>query len=96
MVDLGGLNQNTWRKLQKLVSAWEKARASDTERDQQPPEPPPTPVTKPSRRARTPLTPSEVDSIRTLRAAGVSVNQLAKQFGVHRATIWERLADRRA
>jgi len=48
MVDLGGLNQNTWRKLQKLVSAWEKARASDTERDQQPPEPPPTPVTKPS------------------------------------------------
>ena len=46
-------------------------------------------VVKSSRRARTPLTPSEVDSIRTLRATGLSVNPLAKQFGVHRGTIWK-------
>ena len=77
-------------------AAWEQARANSGARHHQRPEPPLLPVAQPSRRARTPLTPSEVDSIRTLRTAGVSVNQLAKQFGVHRATIWERLADRRA
>lgn len=89
-VELSGLNQNTWRKVQKLAAAWEKVRAGSATRGHDLSEPPPMPVAQPSRRARTPLTPSEVDSIRTLRAAGVSVNQLAKQFGVHRATIWEQ------
>ena len=88
-VELRGLNQNTWRKVQKLAAAWEQARANSGARHHQRPEPPLMPVAKPSRRARTPLTQSEVDSIRTMRTAGVSVNQLAKQFGVHRATIWE-------
>ena len=83
-----GLNQNTWRKVQKLAAAWEQARANSGARHHQRPEPPLMPVAQPSRRARVPLTPSEVDSIRTLRAAGVSVNQLAKQFGVHRSTVW--------
>jgi len=89
-VEPGGLNQNTWRKVQKLAAAWEKVRADGGARHHQPPVPPPMPLAQPSRRARTPLTPNEVDSIRTLRAAGVSVNQLAEQFDVHRATIWEQ------
>lgn len=88
LVELSGLNQNTWRKMQKLAAAWEKVRTGGGARHHQPPEPPPMSVAQPSRRARTPLTPSEVDSIRTLRTAGVSVNQLAKQFGVHRSTVW--------
>lgn len=94
MVELSGLNQNTWRKVQRLAAAWEQAGANSGARPHQRPESPLMPVAQPSRRARTPLTPSEVDSIRTLRAAGVSVNQLAKQFGVHRTTIWEKTTKR--
>ena len=90
LVGADGLKPNTWRRVQKVVAAREKAQACDEPLVQQAPPPPPCVVSQPSRRARTPLTPCEVDSIRTLRATGVSVNQLARQFGVHRATIWEK------
>ena len=45
---------------------------------------------EPRRRARTRLTDEEVDAIRTARTNGVSVTALAKQFGVHRGTVWEK------
>ena len=43
---------------------------------------------EPSKRPRTRLTDSEVDAMRTARAQGVSVNGIARQFGVHRGTVW--------
>lgn len=45
---------------------------------------------EPKRRTRTPLTPSDVDAIRTARAAGVSVTVLAREYEVHRSTIWQK------
>lgn len=46
---------------------------------------------EPRRRARTGLTDDEVDAMRTARANGVSVTTLAKQFGVHRGTVWAKM-----
>lgn len=45
---------------------------------------------EPSKRPRTRLTDKEVDAMRTARAHGVSVTALAKQFGVHRGTVWAK------
>lgn len=45
---------------------------------------------EPKKRPRTRLTESEVDAIRTARERGVSANALARQFGVHRATVWAK------
>jgi len=47
-------------------------------------------VTEPRRRSRTPLTDEEVDAMRTARANGMSVSTIARQFGVHRGTVWEK------
>ena len=45
---------------------------------------------EPKKRPRTRLMESEVDAIRTARERGVSANALARQFGVHRATVWAK------
>ena len=45
---------------------------------------------EPKKRPRTLLTDKEVDAMRTARADGVRVATLAKQFRVHRATVWAR------
>lgn len=47
-------------------------------------------ITKPRRRSRTPLTDKEVDAMRTARAVGISIATIARQFGVHRGTVWEK------
>lgn len=47
-------------------------------------------VSEPRRRSRTPLTEQEVDAMRTARANGVSVSTIARQFRVHRGTVWEK------
>lgn len=47
-------------------------------------------VTEPRRRFRTPLTEQEVDAMRTARSNGVSVSTVAKQFTVHRGTVWAK------
>lgn len=47
-------------------------------------------VPNPKRRSRTPLTEKEVDAIQTTRAHSVGVNPLARQFGVHRGTVWAK------
>lgn len=88
MVDVGGLNQNTWRQIQRVAATWEKAKERTVGLPLKSSMPEFAAITEPSRRARTPLTPSEVESIRTLHAAGVSEDQLAKQFGVHRSIVW--------
>jgi predicted DNA-binding protein (UPF0251 family) len=33
---------------------------------------------------------TEVDAMRTARAQGVSVNALARRFGVHRGEVWAK------
>ncbi|WP_147243186.1 hypothetical protein [Acidipropionibacterium virtanenii] len=48
-------------------------------------------VTEPRIRSRTPLTDNEVDAMRTARANGMSVSTIARQFGVHRGTVWEKI-----
>ena len=45
---------------------------------------------EPRGRTRTPLTAKEVDAIRTAHAAGANTTVLARQYGVHRATIWQK------
>ena len=44
--------------------------------------------TEPKKRPRTRLTDEEVDAMRTARAQGASVTDLARQFRVHRGTVW--------
>lgn len=46
---------------------------------------------EPSKRPRTPLTDKEVDAMRTVRANGVSVTTLARQYGIHRGTVWAKM-----
>jgi len=46
-------------------------------------------------RTRTPLTAEEANTIRTARAAGVSVPELARQYRVHRSTIYHKLDGQR-
>jgi site-specific DNA recombinase len=45
---------------------------------------------EPKKRPRTRLTDEEVDAMRTARAQGISVNALARRFGVHRGTVWAK------
>ena len=45
---------------------------------------------EPRRRPLTSLAEEELDAMRTARANGVSVSTLARQFGIHRGTVWMR------
>lgn len=90
MVDAIGRCWNRRPRVQKLVSAWNQGpqRASDAvgEADD-------ALIgvsAEPKKRPRTRLTGSEVDAMRTARANGVSVLTLAKQYGVHRGTVWAK------
>ncbi|MFZ2625075.1 MAG: hypothetical protein WAX29_07555, partial [Propionibacterium sp.] len=46
---------------------------------------------EPKKRPRTRLTDKEVDAMRTAREQGAGVNTLARQFGVHRGTVWAKI-----
>ena len=48
-------------------------------------------TTEPRRRTRTPLTEEEVDAMRTAHDAGISVTTIARQFDVHRGTVWAKI-----
>ena len=91
-VDAGGLSPNTWKRLERLSSAWEQAKRSCGSDERPTPTPEAGVVANPTRRSRTPLPEKEVDAIRTARASGASVPSIARRFGVHRATIWEKVA----
>src|SRR5699024_436224 len=69
-VDAGGLKPNTWRRFERLGSAWEQAKLGVGDEPQGAVEDEPGVVSNPRRRARTPLTDSQVDAIRTAPANG--------------------------
>ena len=75
-------------RVERLVSAWNQGSGCTDEPDGEPDDPLIGASAEPRRRPRTRLTDSEVDAMRTARANGVSVTVLAKQFGVHRGTVW--------
>lgn len=93
MVDAGGLSPNTWKRLERLSSAWEQAKRGLGSEGPQAPEPWIAVVTNPTRRSRTPLAPGEVDAIRTARTNGESVVSICWRFNVHRMTVWTHTKD---
>lgn len=81
---------NRRQRVERLVSAWDQASDGVTEPAGEPDDPLIEAAAEPRRRARTQLTDEEVDSMRTARAKGASVNALARRFGVHRGTAWAK------
>ena len=81
---------NRRQRVERLASAWNQRSGITVEPVSEPDDPLIAASAEPRRRARTRLTEDEVDAMRTARADGVSVTVLAKQFGVHRGTIWAR------
>lgn len=69
--------------------AWDEGVHGDTELARESDDPLIDASSEPKMRPRTRLTDEEVDAMRTARANGLNVNTLAKQFGVHRGTVWE-------
>ena len=85
-----GPKPNTQRRLERPSSAWEQAKRGISSDRPAPSEPEAGLVSNPMRRSRAPLTAREVDAIRIARANGASVLSIAKRFGVHRVTVWEK------
>lgn len=75
-------------RVERLVSAWNQGIRDDGESEYGTDDPLIGAATEPSKRPRTRLTDEEVEAMRTARANGVNVTALAKQFGVHRGTVW--------
>ena len=93
LVDVVGLSErcgNRRRVVERLISAWKRGVGEV----RSPVDPivfaESEAVTEPMRRSRTPLTEQEVDAMRTARSNGVSVSTVAKQFTVHRGTVWAK------
>ena len=80
-------------RVERLVSAWNLGICEDPAPVGESDDPLIGAAAEPSRRPRTRLTDSEVDAMRTARASGVSVNALARQFGIHRGTVWARIRE---
>ena len=81
---------NRRQRVERLVSAWNQGVRADAEPEDGADDPSIGASAEPRRRARTPLTDDEVDTMRTARTNGVSVTALAKQFDVHRGTVWAK------
>ena len=77
-------------RVQKLVSAWNQGNRGDADEDGEADDALSAASVEPSKRPRTRLTDMEVDAMRTARERGMSVNALARQFGVHRGTVWAK------
>ena len=90
MVDAMERCGNRRPRVERLVSAWNQGPRADAESDGEADDPLIGASAEPKKRPRTQLTDSEVDAMRTARANGVSATALAKQFGVHRGTIWAK------
>lgn len=89
-VDAGGLKPNTWKRVERLESAWGQAKRGVRNPESSPDEALLGIVTEPRRRAQTPLKDQEVDAIRTARDSGERVISIAWRFGVSRMTVWEK------
>ena len=81
---------NSRPRVERLVSAWNQGSGGVAAPVGKPDDPFIGASAEPRRRTRTPLTEAEVDAMRTARGQGVSVNALARRFGVHRATVWAK------
>lgn len=90
MVDAMERCGNRRPRVERLVSAWNQGASDDPALDGEPDDPLIGASAEPKQRPRTRLTEEEVDAMRTARAEGVSVAALAKQFRVHRATVWAK------
>jgi len=77
-------------RVERLVSAWNQGVCADAESDGEADDPLIGASAEPKKRPRTRLTDEEVDAMRTARAQGISVNAVARQFGVHRGTVWAK------
>ena len=77
-------------RVQKLVSAWNQGVRHDDNPEAEADDAMIGASAEPSKRPRTRLTDKEVDAMRTARERGVSVKAIAKQFGVHRGTVWAK------
>lgn len=75
-------------RVERLVCAWNRGSEVAVVPVDEPDDPLIVASADPRRRARTRLTDEEVDAMRTARANGISATVLAKQFGVHRGTVW--------
>lgn len=84
---------NKQRRIEKLVSVWNQGLLVDVEPVTGQGDPLIRDSTEATRRSRTPLSEAEVDAMRTARANGLSVTTLAKQFGIHRGTVWAKTRD---
>lgn len=81
---------NRRQRVERLISTWNRASDGVAAPADELADPLIEAAEEPRRRTRTPLTSDEVDAMRTARAAGLSVTALAKQFGVHRRTVWAK------
>ena len=81
---------NRRQRVERLVSAWNQGIRGDADSEGEADDALISASTEPKKRPRTQLTEKEVDAMRTARAHGVGVNPLARQFGVHRGTVWAK------
>ena len=81
-------NRRQW--VERLVSAWSQGLGGDAEPSGEDADPLIGASAEPKKRSRTRLTDEEVDAMRTAREQGMSVNALARRFGVHRGTVWAK------
>jgi len=79
-------------RVEKLVSAWNQGIREDVESEDSTDDPLIGASVEPNKRPRTRLTEEEVDAMRTARAQGLSITAVATHFGVHRSTVWAKLA----
>ncbi len=77
-------------RVERLVSTWNQGICGDADPDGEADDPLIGASAEPKKRPRTRLTAEEVDAMRTARAQGVGANALARQFGVHRGTVWAK------
>ena len=81
---------NRRQRVERLVSAWNQGIRGDADSEGEADDALISASTEPKKRPRTQLTEKEVDAMRTAHAHGVGVNPLARQFGVHRGTVWAK------
>jgi hypothetical protein len=77
-------------RVERLVSAWNQGIRAEARSDEGADDPLIGTAAEPKNRPRTRLTDEEVGVMRSARAQGVSVVTLARQFGVHRGTVWAK------
>ena len=80
-------------RVERLVPAWDQGICDDAEPEDEADDPLIDASAEPKQRPRTRRTGEEVDAMRTARGRGVSANALARQFGVHRGTVWAKTRD---